>query len=391
MTGPDTWINWFLKKLEAVFGPLTVVWDTFTNCGVRHIHVVPQRTITLDQTAYIAALKPIVHEDLTSRAPDELVEGELYTMFRSLLGAMAWCNMTRCDLMVYVVALQRVAHQPRIIHVRRLNAVVRYAQRNPRGIKYQPLRPHGRAGSQGSAPGRDALRVLAVSDSAFKKEEEDGHAMKGVFILLGGGGDSKVVTDNIHILDYTAKKQSHVTRSTFAAELFSACDGADHSILVAMTLHEIERGCSGAAEGRRIRDEGGLAFQVWLCIDAMSVLAAVSAEAVRAPTEKSLMNHVCWLRELADRGLLTGLAWVDTRDMLSDGLTKGSVARSLIDSALEGRWSLKHAAKTWQSSKAMLINGGSQGSPGSGGVSVESSPSSTTRSTSSTARPTSGT
>ena len=136
--------------------------------------------------------------------------------------------------------------------------------------------------------------------------------------------------------------------------------------MVATTLHEIERGCRGAGEGRRIREEGGLAFRIWLCIDAMSVLAAVSAEAVRAPTEKSLMNHVCWLRELADRGLVTGLAWVDTRDMLSDGLTKGSVSRDLIDATLQGHGPLQHDAKQWQSSKAMQRHGGSSGSQGSG-------------------------
>ena len=128
-----------LSKLEAVFGPLTVHWDAFTNCGVRHHLDVPRNMITLDQAAYIAALKPIVHRDLAGSSAEDPLEGELYTMFRSLLGAIAWCNMTRCDIMVYVVALQRIAHKPRVIHARRLNAVVRYAQRNPRSIKYAPL------------------------------------------------------------------------------------------------------------------------------------------------------------------------------------------------------------------------------------------------------------
>ena len=92
---------------------------------------------------------------------------------------------------------------------------------------------------------------------------------------------------------------------------------------------------------------------MWLCIDAMSVLAAMSAEAVRAPAEKSLVGHLLWLRELADRGILTGAAWVDTRDMLSDGLTKGSVDRSLIDAALNGSWRVQHTPKEWQSALAL--------------------------------------
>ena len=85
----------------------------------------------------------------------------------------------------------------------------------------------------------------------------------------------------------------------------------------------------------------------------MSVLAAISAEAVRAPAEKSLVGHLLWLREFADRGILTGAAWVDTRDMLSDGLTKGSVDRSLIDAALNGTWRVQHTPKEWQSALAL--------------------------------------
>ena len=129
--------------------------------------------------------------------------------------------------MVYVVALPRQAHSPRITHVLRLNAVVRYAQRSSRAIRYAPLKQAnaGPLGSMATCTGQSSLRVLAVRGSSFKKEEEDGHAMKGVFILLGGGGDGVGVSTNaIHILDYATKKHHHVTRSTFAAELFSACD-----------------------------------------------------------------------------------------------------------------------------------------------------------------------
>ena len=156
----------------------------------------------------------------------------------------------------------------------------------------------------------------------------------------------------VHVLDFAARKQHHVTRSTFAAELFAACDGVDQAYLIALTLHELHSGCRGASHGRRLREEGSLAFQLWLAIDAMSVFAAVSAEAVKVPTEKSPLSHVQWLRELADRGLLSGIAWVDTRDMLADGLTKGSVERTLIDAAMNGQWATQHEPKLWRSTLA---------------------------------------
>ena len=36
IAGTESKIKWFLAKLAAVFGELTVHWDSFTNCGVRH-------------------------------------------------------------------------------------------------------------------------------------------------------------------------------------------------------------------------------------------------------------------------------------------------------------------------------------------------------------------
>ena len=58
----------------------------------------------------------------------------------------------------------------------------------------------------------------------------------------------------------------------------------------------------------------------------MSVFAAVSAVFIKTPAEKSLLCHVQFLRELLDYGVLAAIVWLDTRDMLSDGLTKGSVS-----------------------------------------------------------------
>ena len=68
-----------------------------------------------------------------------------------------------------------------------------------------------------------------------------------------------------------------------------------------------------------------------------------------SPTEKSLISHLQWLRELADLDILTGIAWTDTRDMLADGLTKGAVDRHMIHQAMDGQWVLTHEPKLWQS------------------------------------------
>ena len=54
----------------------------------------------------------------------------------------------------------------------------------------------------------------------------------------------------------------------------------------------------------------------------MSVYAAITATFVKTPAEKSLLCHVQFIRELLNHGSLKALGWLDTRDMISDGLPK---------------------------------------------------------------------
>ena len=122
----------------------------------------------------------------------------------------------------------------------------------------------------------------------------------------------------------------HVTRSTFSSEKLAAVCGVDALIPRALTLHEFACGPLSSPEARRRREEGGLAFRTILTVDAMSLFAAVAANTVRTPSEKSLAGHLFWLCELLDRRILSGPRWSDTRDMSADFHTKGGVARDMV-------------------------------------------------------------
>jgi len=54
---------------------------------------------------------------------------------------------------------------------------------------------------------------------------------------------------------------------------------------------------------------------------------------------------------MLDCHTLEALMWIDTRDMASDGLTKGKVERDLIHMVMNGLHKLKYAqdAKIWSS------------------------------------------
>ena len=80
-----------------------------------------------------------------------------------------------------------------------------------------------------------------------------------------------------------------------------------------------------------------------------SVFAAVTASQVKIPAEKALLSHAQYLRELLDRKILSRLLWFDTRDMWSDGLTKGAVEREPLHDIMSGNLVLKHEHKEWSS------------------------------------------
>ena len=93
----------------------------------------------------------------------------------------------------------------------------------------------------------------------------------------------------------------------------------------------------------KLREDGGYSLPLSVCIDGMSLLIAVQNVVAKIPTEASTLHHVQWLQQLLRRRVLHALYWVDTRDMIADGMTKGSVPRQALRTLQEkGAWRLLH-------------------------------------------------
>ena len=192
--------------------------------------------------------------------------------------------------------------------------------------------------------------VRIVSDAAFKKEELDGHSMRGALFIRcqGMSAESMQKTTIGHLINFVAKQQRRVVRATFTAELQAGCDSVDHGFLIVQTLHEMHTGEHTADQSRARRLHGGYHVPMILYLDAMSVYAAVTATFVKTPAEQGTLVHVQFLRELLDRNVLHAIAWVDTRDMLSDGLTKGSIDRKALHDVMNGLVEVHHEIKLWR-------------------------------------------
>jgi hypothetical protein len=332
VTGEPDEVKLLMNELEKVFGKLAVTKNEFTNCGVHHKRY-PDGSITLDQNEYIKALIPIKHPELDSMH-DAPASEELLSLYRSLLGAVAYTQLTQHQMACYIVALQRVSHKLTIEDVRKLNVVTKKLKAHPVTITFRNL----------GASNHDSLTVF--SDAGFKKEELDGYALRGALYIRHKDPlyrEEGTPTGNHvqgHVLLAESRSIKTVCRSTYAAELMSAATAADMIIPLTVTLYEIKSGPLGAERLRMIRDHGWMKenyIRTHVLIDAKSVYESLKATTFKPPVENSLSGHVLWLREMHDKGLISNIVWTDTRDMYADGLTKGVIKRDALYEVMKGK------------------------------------------------------
>ena len=125
-------------------------------------------------------------------------------------------------------------------------------------------------------------------------------------------------------------------------------------MLLALSLHEFTAGAQSVAEAKTFRETGGWDVKLSSYVDAMSVYAAVNAAFIKTLAEKSLFSRIQYIRGFLDTKVLEALVWLDTRDMVAGGLTKGSVDRDALHACMNGKWLLLRSAQSWSTSKKLL-------------------------------------
>eukprot|EP00435_Cladocopium_sp_Y103_P057491 s245_g19.t2 len=275
--GPKDLIEKFVAHVAKAFGKLDIEWYNFTFCGVRHTQ---NEDIVLDQIKFISAIKEMQVPEALSKTDQPLPEQQ-QRQFLSLLMTVAYALLTRIDVAVYVTALQRECQKPKPIHVRRLNLLLRWMQKNPRGLRYRKMPEYPNS-------------IVQFSDSGFKARSEDGLSVRGLVSLRMAGSDLKSPSSApCHVLEFVSKSQRHVTRSTFSSELFAATDSVDSGILTRLALHELKHGpltdelAKSIVEGAQ-----SSSIQLHAVLDAKSVTAAATAPVLKIPAEPSLLVHV---------------------------------------------------------------------------------------------------
>jgi len=327
ITGEESEVQALLQALEHTFGKIDRNDNDFTCVGIHHFRD-NSGSITLDQHEYIKSMNPIRHPDLVGSDADADCSEAVTRLFWSLLGAVAYTLLTQHWISVYVIALQRNTHCPKYQHIRKLNSLLKVLQKQKATIVF---------------PCMDCCRhIMTFSDASFCKETDlKGYGMRGTVILRLGTQHGKPVC---HLLDATSQSLKLVTRSTFSAETLAAVGSTDVLIPVMIAMNEIQCGPFTTEQLREMRENSKFVFDSTLVIDAFNLYQHWTDNTKKLPSEKSLYPHLWWLRDTT-RCAPKRLRWCDTRDMLADICTKGTVQRGPLLDAMIGTYQFKFEFK----------------------------------------------
>ena len=147
-------------------------------------------------------------------------------------------------------------------------------------------------------------------------------------------------------------------RSSYGAELLAAAHGMEDVYPVIVTLIEIASGVRTAEQTKRYREQGELEFDVTLTIDAEGVYKSSVNRDFRTPSEKTLLGHVAWIREMLQKKVIRRLQWCDTGDMIADGHAKGNIDRTALINTMKGEQKYLYETRTHEPVRGYLLTRG---------------------------------
>ena len=331
LAGEDDIVEWILKQLSKWFDKLKIQRGSFEHCGIMH-EMQPDRSYHLHQNHFAQRLKLIPLTGIPVHLPKQLLNEDQLTLYMSGLGSLAWLVQTRADCAIYIQALQRATKHATISHLLRLNTVIRWCRRKAVHLAFVYLQT-------------PELKIMIVSDAAFRREDSNGLAMRGALISIAEnhpdnpGGRANTV-------EFYARRQRRVVRSTFGAETNGAADAVEIGRMIAYTLAEVLVPDCTAATLTRLDETGSLPIKLQLIIDCRSLYDTLKVEEIQLPREASLVMLLYQLKESLRTGSLQSIVWVDTRDMLADALNKGIIARqAIINFCTRACWWPEHPFK----------------------------------------------
>ena len=184
-----------LDTLKARFGELKIKQANSECVGVMHEQSVDCSEIWTHQQHYVPQIKEIMISGMPS-ANEEEADDDMRQLYMSLVGAWAWIILTMPAICVYVAFLQRHTQKPTVGHVKSANRLLKWLRNNSKklGVRY---RQH-----------QEPIRLVTLSDSAFKAQDYEGLVMRGCVIFLAEAKGERDIIRGLHQLGPVSERNT---------------------------------------------------------------------------------------------------------------------------------------------------------------------------------------
>ena len=344
-----------MKRVQERFTFGSVEQHNFRYCG-RKI-TTTEECITMTAPELLLKVKPIYISGDRKRSITEAATQEEQSQMRGVLGSLGYvARLCRPELSYRCSALQGKQARPVVSDLVQTNKFLQAAQKTMQhGIHY-----HKRRFDFHSAV------LLSVTDASHAAETgytEDGKMMghksqAGRFLLLANGMPTPEAACDFHVLEWSSHTLKRVCRSTLQAEVLSAQDGVESAHYVRSLIHsfEVPRMLAGA-EGYKWKQSALDSKTIHWLTDCRSFVSYMSTNGQGTVADKRLAIDLTALRQdlWRIRGQMHGepstqdgipldctdqLHWINTKDMISDALTKAMVWDAILTTVQTGRWQL---------------------------------------------------
>ena len=255
--------------------------------------------ITLDQSDYIDALKPILLDHSTST--DRELTTKEKDLLRSKLGQILWIsNQTRPDISFDVSSLATNLSEATVKDIVTTNKVIKKIKSQPYQFKIQFKTL--------STP----VRFVVYTDAAFGNLP-DGGSQGGYLIFLVDQNNQ------CNLISWQSKRLKRIVRSSLAAETLAMVDSIETTLYLSVIYGDFHP------------QNEKLAIEV--VTDNKSLKDAL--ESTKYVSDKRLRIDIGALKQLLKNKDVNKVTWVNTEQQLADVLTKKGVSPTKLMNTLK--------------------------------------------------------
>ena len=334
MAAPDHVIAQLQTQLSSVFGDLSLDIGTkgFKHFGVNILQSKSLDRVTASQALYIDELKPI---DIPARclktAPCDPAK---CTEFRALVSAIAWVGVTSPLALTSASLLQGCLPTPTWGDIVKLNTNLAQLKEVYTPLVYQYIAP--------------PHRLLSVGDSSFANSGK--YSQNGFITILCSASDDRLA-GALCLLDFKSNKSKRVATSTLHAEALASINGLESTTHLQSYFLELQKPNLTAMQLLTPEVHPEL-IPIVAVTDCNDLHDSLIAPAQPSSSNKQLALYIAAIREFKTTGRVQAFAWIDTRDMVSNSLTKlkedGTTELEISAVLSTATWNLAHAYK-WNS------------------------------------------